>query len=317
MRNTGSSDLTFVPRQQGSFVARRSGPWLVALATLLLPVPVVGQGQTVSVSIPSAGAMMRGTVHVGEGPAPRATVLLFPGLASRGEEVLGLGAALSAAGMNVVMFAPRGWHDSGGTFTFTGAIDDGQAAFDWLHGEEVVHRFGVDIQRVSVGGYSFGASTVLAFAAQEPRVRRLFSIAPTDHYEMALRVREDDAYRTEVHTVMAPLFAESGPIRVEWIGEDPTDLTEFWREWVDDRERFWLPALAPGLRDLSLFLISGLDDANALIPQLEGMHLPLYRALRELGATDVRFRLFEDGHAFSSSRAELVEALLDWLQGWE
>lgn len=56
MRNTGSSDLTFVPRQQGSFVARRSGPWLVALATLLLPVPVVGQGQTVSVSIPSAGA---------------------------------------------------------------------------------------------------------------------------------------------------------------------------------------------------------------------------------------------------------------------
>lgn len=219
--------------------------------------------------------------------------------------------------MNVVMFAPRGWHDSGGTFTSTGAIDDGQAAFDWLHEEEVVHRFGVDIQRVSVGGYSFGASTVLAFAAQEPRVRRLFFIAPTDHYEMGLRAREDDAYRTEVHTAMAPLFAESGPIRVEWIGEDPTDLTEFWREWVDDRERFWLPALAPGLRDLSLFLISGLDDANALITQLEGMHLPLYRALRELGATDVRFRLFEDGHAFSSSRAELVEALLDWLQGWE
>ncbi|TVR67917.1 MAG: hypothetical protein EA422_00070 [Gemmatimonadales bacterium] len=77
------------------------------------------------------------------------------------------------------MFAPRGWHDSGGTFTSTGAIEDNQAAFDWLHEEEVVHRFGVDIQRISVGGYSFGASTVLAFAAQEPRVRRLFSIAST------------------------------------------------------------------------------------------------------------------------------------------
>jgi hypothetical protein len=71
-----------------------SDAWLVALPLLLLPVPAFGQGPTVSVSIPSAGAMMRGTVHVGEGPAPRATVLLFPGLASWGEEVLGLGAAL-------------------------------------------------------------------------------------------------------------------------------------------------------------------------------------------------------------------------------
>lgn len=317
MRNTRMSELTFARRKQGPFMARRSGPWLVALALLLLPAPALGHGPTVSVSIPSAGAMMRGTFHVGEGPAPRATVLLFPGLASRGEEVLGLGAALSAEGMNVVMFAPRGWHDSGGTFTSAGAIDDGQAAFDWLHEEEVIHRFGVDVQRVSVGGYSFGASTVLAFAAQEPRVRRLFSIAPTDHYEMALRVREDDAYRTSVQRALGPIFGESGPIRVEWIGEDPNDLTEIWREFVEDRERFWLPALAPGLRDRSLLLISGLDDTNVLIPQLEEMHLPLYRELRELGATDVRFRLFEDGHAFSSSRAELVQALLDWLRGWE
>jgi hypothetical protein len=45
------------------------------------------------------------------------------------------------------------------------------------------------------------------------------------------------------------------------------------------------------------------------------MHLPLYRELRELGATDVRFRLFEDGHAFTSSRAELAEGLRDWLRG--
>ena len=256
---------------------------------------------------------VRVTFHVGEGPAPRAAALLFPGFGSPGEEVFGMGAAFSAAGINVLMFAPRGWHESGGTFTSTDSIEDAGAAFDWLHQDEVISRFGVDAERVSVGGYSFGASTVLAFAAGEPRVRRVFSIAPTDHYEMGLRLRDDVAYRTGVNMALGPLFAESGPIRVDWI-EAPLDLTEMWREWLEDRENFWLPALASSLKDRSLLLISGLDDVNTLIPQLEVMHLPLYRGLREAGADDLCFRLFEDGHAFSSSRVKLREAILDWIR---
>lgn len=54
----------------------------------------------------------------------RHTVLLFPGFGSSGREVLGLGTALSAGGVNVVIFAPRGWHESEGEFTGTGAIED-------------------------------------------------------------------------------------------------------------------------------------------------------------------------------------------------
>ena len=87
----------------------------------------------ISVPIPSHGHAMAGTMWVGVGPVPRHTVLLFPGFANRGEEVLGLGASLSAAGVNVVMFAPRGWHDSKGEFTAEGAIADADAAFGWLH----------------------------------------------------------------------------------------------------------------------------------------------------------------------------------------
>ena len=53
------------------------------------------------------------------------------------------------------------------------------------------------------------------------------------------------------------------------------------------------------------------------MPQLEYMHLPLYRALRAEGAQDVGFRLFIDEHAFAASRAELAEALLGWLRACE
>jgi hypothetical protein len=53
------------------------------------------------------------------------------------------------------------------------------------------------------------------------------------------------------------------------------------------------------------------------LPQLEHMHLPLYRALRAEEAPDVGFRLFMDEHAFAASRTELAETLLRWLRACE
>lgn len=278
-----------------------------------LGTPAEGQPTVpVAVSIPSHGDAMVGHVHVGSGPEPRHTVLLFPGFASRGQEVLGLGAALSAGGLNVVMFAPRGWHDSEGEFTATGAIKDARAAFDWLHKEDVVGRFGVDTTRITVGGYSFGGATVLAFVAREPRVRRVFSIAAADH----LAIAQHDEYRTLLNRVLPPLWAPGGPIRPGNRG-GPEDSAGFWREFRDSPELFSLPLLAPALRDRSILLVSGLYDGDPPMPQLEHMHLPLYRALRAAEAADVGFRLFMDEHAFTASRAQLSEALLDWLRACE
>ncbi len=87
-----------------------------------------------------------------------------------------------------------------------------------------------------------------------------------------------------------------------------------WREFTEAPESFSLPRQAPGLHDRSVLLISALHDAETWLPQLEHMHLPLYRALRAEGATDVRFRLFIDEHTFAASRAILAGAVLDWLR---
>ena len=274
-----------------------------------------GEPGPISVRIPSHGFAMAGNFYVGTGPEPRHTVILVPGFASPGREVLGLGGALSTANVNVVIFAPRGWHDSEGLFTATGAIEDAGAAFEWLHHEDVVRRFGIDTTRITLGGYSFGAATALAYAAGDPRVRRVFSIAAPDHYVLT----RDDEVRTWLNEALAPVWAPAGPLRPGAKG-GPEDPGGMWQEYLDAPELFWLPRLAPGLRDRSLLLISGLYDGESWVPptpQLDLMHLPLFRALRAEGASDVGFRLFADEHAFAASRAALADALLGWLRACE
>jgi len=89
---------------------------------------------------------------------------------------------------------------------------------------------------------------------------------------------------------------------------------------TDSSDSTGAPRLAPGLRDRSVLLISGLYDGELWVPQLpqlDHMHLPLYRALRAEEAPDVGFRLFMDEHAFAASRTELAESLLSWLRSCE
>jgi pimeloyl-ACP methyl ester carboxylesterase len=305
--------------QSNRLLTGLSGAFIL-LTFILLAAPLYAQVEArkpdpVAVRIPSHGVTMAGTVHVGAGPTPRHTVLFVPGFASRGREVLGLGAALSDGGVNVVMFAPRGWHDSEGVFTGTNAIEDTRAAFDWLRDEETVRRFGVDTTRITVGGYSFGAATALAHAARDPRVRRVFSIAAPDHYAIS----RHDEVRPWLNEALTPVWAPEGPLRPAAPG-GPEDPGGVWREFLESPELFSLPLLAPGLRDRSVLLISGLHDGESWVPempQLDHMHLPLYRALRAGDAVDIGFRLFIDEHAFAASRSELAEALLGWLRACE
>jgi alpha/beta superfamily hydrolase len=85
--------------------------------------------------------------------------------------------------------AERGWaalrFNFRGTGRSEGSFDDGQGEMDDVAGafEYLRARLNVDVDRLAVIGYSFGAGVGLHYAARDPRIGHLVGIALTQaHY---------------------------------------------------------------------------------------------------------------------------------------
>ncbi|MDP2873403.1 MAG: hypothetical protein Q8P31_12820 [Bacillota bacterium] len=73
-----------------------------------------------------------------------------------------------------------------------------------------------------------------------------------------------------------------------------------------------LKAQAPDLAGRDILLVSAWDDRQVTI---EGIMLPLYRALVAAGAARVRMISFQDDHGLGRSRVELAQAVAQWVLG--
>lgn len=235
---------------------------------------------------------------------PRPTVLLLPGWPGNPEDVLGLGARLSARGMNAVMVLPRGMHQSEGTFSFHGSLEDIRAAFRWVHSPEIAQRFEVDTTAVLLCGDSWGGGMALAYAASDPSVRRVISIAGTDHGEFIRKFERDEAWASAVRGMLLSHRAPEGPIRFD-------DLDSVLWEISEGQGIFGLRENAPRLADRSILLLGGWDDESTTI---EGHLLPLYRALKASGAGDVTFLVYQDNHDFLLVRDQIADDIADWIR---
>jgi len=275
------------------------------LAPVLLH-PAEASSQTVEpipLEIPSGGELLKGRFFRASGEGPRPTVLLVPGWPGNPHDVLGLGALLSERGINALMFNPRGMHGSTGMTTFAGVLNDIGAVWAWLHSAEVVGRFAVDTARTTLGGHSFGGGTAMAYAARDPRVRRVLSIAGNDHGAFIRALDRDSAMAASVLEMLRSTRVPEGPVRF-----DPEATIEELRE---NQHVLGLQENAPRLADRSILLVGGWEDEQV---SFETILLPLYRALKRAGAEDVRFVAFHDDHAFSRVRADLAAAIADWLR---
>lgn len=283
-------------------MVRRIG-FLVLAALLSLPAGGFAQSTgSVSVEVPSGADTMMGQLFLAPAGEGRATVLLIPGWPGNPHDVLGLGARLVQRGVNVLMFNPRGMHESSGTMTFAHALEDMGAAFGWLHEPDVVRRFQLDTSIVALGGHSFGGGMAMAYAAQDARVRRLVSIAGTDH---AVLIREFDAnpsFSERILRMLSSTRAPDGPIRF--------DLDGTLEELRGNMDIYGLRENAARLADRAILMFGGWEDTGTTIDQFM---LPLYRALRAGGAGDVTFLVYHTDHNFTNTRDELAAAIADWL----
>lgn len=277
---------------------------LVVLCCVLSAVPAIAQhADTESVEIVSDGDTLQARFYRSECEAACTTLLLIPGFpGSTQPDVLGLGARLSSEGLHVLVVNPRGLQESEGTMTFFHALDDIGAAFDWLHEDAVVERFGIDTSAVVVGGHSFGGGTSMAYAARDPRVRAIISLAGTDHGQLIRDYQSDASFAEMVDGALSSAQAPKGPARF-----DP-DATM--RELADNQSVFGLRENAARLADRAILLVGGWEDINVTVDR---SMLPLYRALGQKGAENVTFLVYHDNHGFGQVREQLATDVRKWV----
>ncbi len=268
----------------------------------LAPATAPGAGAPVAIDIPSGGVVMKGRFFAARADGPRTTIVMVPGWPGNPDDVLGLGAVLVEDGINVLVFNPRGMHQSGGTFTFANALADIGAALDWVRSPEIARRFRVDTSTLALGGYSFGGGMAMAYAARDPTVRRVVSIAGVDHAELVRELDRDPARAATFVAMLRSTQAPKGPVRF--------DIEGTTRELREGMQIYGLREIAPRLADRSILMLGGWEDEQVVV---EDTLVPVYRTLRRAGARDVTFLVYPDGHGFSSSRAKIAAANREWL----
>lgn len=234
------------------------------------------------------------------GSEPVATVLLVPGWGGGPNDVLGMGQALSAAGVSVVVLTPRGWHESQGRATFANALGDIAAALKWIRNSS---RSDLNASNLVLGGHSWGGGISLAYAATDPSVRRVFSVAGTDHGQFIRQYESDLDFAAAVHEILAASASPQGPIRF--------DVDGTLRELAEGQATYGLLENVNRLADRGILLFGGWEDENVTVDRTL---LPLYRALRKARAQDVTFKVYHADHSFSAVRSQLHADLLAWVR---
>jgi dienelactone hydrolase len=258
--------------------------------------------EPISVNFSSNGYALKGMFYVAEGKSPFPTVLLVQGFPGNEQDVLGLGQRISSSGMNAFTFSFRGTHESEGEFALEGSVEDIRVAFDYLHKEEIAAKFKIDTSNIVLCGYSFGGGMSLTSAANHPEIRRIISIAGTDHGEFVREYLRNESMAEIINERFDEMKAPEGPVRFE--GRAAL------QELADNVGFYDLRLSAPKLADREILLIGGWDDMNVTI---DNHLLPLYRALRKENGRNVEFIAYQSDHSFSNVREKLAEDIVEWI----
>lgn len=278
---------------------------------LFLTSVVVAHSQTLTpifISIDRSDVLLKGKFYVSEGEGTFPTVILLPGLPGNEKDVLGLGSELSEAGINVMTFNYSGTYKSQGQNSFDNTQKDIQAAFQFLHQPKNISKYKVDTTHVYLGGWSYGGGMALTYAANHPEIADVFSIAGTDHGEFFREYMRNHEFKQMIDTMFEQLAAPSGPVRFAE-GGMPKDVIE--QTIAEADSTIDLRRSAPLLAQKNILLVGAWDD---VMVTMDHHILPLYRALKENRAQNVKIVAFQDNHALEQSRAELARTIIDWIE---
>ncbi len=283
--------------------------YLLFLAVLLFSNSLLSQTKNKEeVKIPRGNFLLDGIVFPVIGSESYPALLLLRGLPGGQSDVFGIGAKLQAAGILTLTFSYSGTYKSEGEYSMEYTVDDIDAALDFLRDPNNIEKYNIDTAKLYLGGYSYGGGMSLTYAANNPEIENVFSIAGTDHGEFFRTYFANKQYAEMIDNMFNQIKAPEGPVRFE-IGKMPKDITP---EDVTTLNRYIdLRISAPLIANKNILLVAGVDDQFVT---MENHILPLYRSLQNENAGNVKFVIFQDDHSFNKSSEEISELILHWIK---
>ena len=262
----------------------------------------------VEITINRNGIHLKGKFYISEGTDTFPIVILLQGFPGNEQDVLGIGEKLSEAGINALTFNYSGTHQSEGVYNFENTQKDIKAVFEFIYQPENMHKYKIDTTRIYLGGYSYGGGMALTYAANHPEIKSVFSIGGNDHGAFFKEYNRNPEMREMIDKMFDELKVQSETVRFG-PGGTPKEIAEM--GIIETNPTFDLRNCAPFLASKNILLIGGWDDLNVSI---ENIVLPLYRALINAKAKNVKITAVQDNHSFRNSREELAQVIIDWLK---
>jgi uncharacterized protein len=241
----------------------------------------------------SHGARLNAVFYLASGAGPHPVVLLLHGFPGN-EQNMDLAYAIRRAGWNVLVPHYRGSWGSAGQFSFRNAIEDTQAAVQFLRDPANAKRYRTDAGKIAIVGHSMGGFLGCYATAHDPAVLGVAMISAWNLGPAA--ARPDSEQRTRSFHDASPRLAGTTP---EGMLAEAKQNSAQWN-YVD-----W----AASLKTRPVLVVES-KDGN--VPDNKA----IAEALRKAGDPQVTEVAMETDHGYNDHRLALQAAVLDWLQGF-
>ena len=247
-------------------------------------------------TLPSHGSQINVLAYVASGAGPHPVVVMlhgFPGI----ERNIDIAQAMRRAGYTVLVSSYRGASNSQGAFSFAHALEDSQAAVDYLRVPANARRLRVAPDKIVLLGHSMGGWMALATGASDANVRGVIAISAADMPDQA----GDGLAKygsAKVIRVCVPMVSEAF---YALAGDTPEAAC---RELVNHAEQWSLSNDVKGLATRPVFLITS-DDGYELSAE------SFAKALRAAGSKQVHEAHLTTDHSYSDKRIALTQVVLD------
>ncbi len=246
---------------------------------------------TESPDIVSHGTRLNAVFFIASGRGPHPVVLLLHGFPGN-EKNLDVAYSLRRAGWNVLFPHYRGAWGSAGNFSFSGSIEDTQAAVAFLRDPENAKKFRTDPHRIVLIGHSMGGFMAANAAAHDPDITALCMISA---WNIGAEMREPMNERRK------DLF-DGASSRLA--GTTPQGLLD---EAKANAPNWDYVSWASLLKSRPVLVIESHDGTVA-------DNKVFAERLRKVGSTQLTETYFETDHAYADHRIALQTAILNWLQ---
>jgi len=243
------------------------------------------------------GKRLSGFIYQTAGEGVHPTALLLHGYPGN-EKNLDVAQSLRSKGWNVVFFHYRGAWGSEGEFSFMNAEQDVQAVLKYLSNKDNAAKLRINRNLISIIGHSMGGHMAIAGILDNPSVNCAIAYDGANMGVNGLGIIDDPKTKIPWKEYSDTLFMLNG-----WSGEKAQ------QELREHGKDLNLVKRVNTIHGRPVLLIA----ADSEIIPLKSHIKPLLRALQNTKNSKVSYKLIRDDHSFNSSRVELINTTISFL----